>query len=528
MPAKATIGEAAANDNECTEQSAWRSSAPCSSLVRQTVEAHMTELMAFVDRSSGIARYEGFERELIARHFRLGRLLIALYLCLWQERTAVETTARRGRAEYRRQPPKARNLGTFFGKVRYWRMYLHQVNGRGGGYYPVDEKLGLTADGFSFGVLGRAVELATKMSYAAAAAVMKSFIGWAPATKTIEEATLGLGRHTAAWFEHAPAPDEDGDVLIIQVDSKGTPTATDKELQRRRGKRRPNPFPGSKRHRGRHNRKQRGPKKRRKKGDKSKNAKMATLVVMYTLRRTKDKDGKPVLLGPINQRVYASYASKRHAFAIARREADKRGFKNGTRKIVQVLTDGDPELQRLAEEHFPKATHTNDVMHCIEYIWKAGACIYKEGTVRLRRWVEERKKELYGDRVDEMLDEMNEAAARIANAKRRARYEKCLDYLIPRARRMNYGELRAADMEIATSAAEGAVRYVISQRFDEGGMRWIRERAEALLQLRCIQINGDWERFIEFAHQRTRSEGYHRPTLLQAQPEPLPTFGIAA
>jgi len=30
----------------------------------------------------------------------------------------------------------------------------------------------------------------------------------------IEEATLGLGRHTAAWFEQAPPPDDDGEVLI--------------------------------------------------------------------------------------------------------------------------------------------------------------------------------------------------------------------------------------------------------------------------------------------------------------------------
>ena len=170
--------------------------------------------MAFVDRASGVERYEGFERELVRRLFAQARLIIALFPCVWQERTAVESTMRRGRSEYRRQPPKSRVLGTFFGKVRYWRTYLHQTHGKGGGYYPVDDKLGLTADGFSFGLLGRVVELATKMSYAAAAATVKSFLGWSPSTKTIEEATLGLGRHTAAWFEQAPPPDDDGEVLI--------------------------------------------------------------------------------------------------------------------------------------------------------------------------------------------------------------------------------------------------------------------------------------------------------------------------
>ncbi len=76
---------------------------------------------------------------------------------------------------------------------------------------------------------------------------------------------------------------------------------------------------------------------------------------------------------------------------------------------------------------------------------------------------------------------------------------------------------------------EGAVRCVVSQRFDGGGMRWIEERAEALLQLRCIQINGDWEQFVAFADKRTLREKADRaPRLAQNQPDPLPTFDLAA
>ena len=42
-----------------------------------------------------------------------------------------------------------------------------------------------------------------------------------------------------------------------------------------------------------------------------------------------------------------------------------------------------------------------------------------------------------------------------------------------------------------TGTVEGVVNYVIAKRFDSGGMRWIKERAEHLLQLRCIEVNGD-------------------------------------
>ena len=35
-------------------------------------------------------------------------------------------------------------------------------------------------------------------------------------------------------------------------------------------------------------------------------------------------------------------------------------------------------------------------------------------------------------------------------------------------------------------------------------MRWIPGRAEALLHLRCIEINGDWEAFTAWSDQRNQ------------------------
>ena len=95
----------------------------------------------------------------------------------------------------------------------------------------------------------------------------------------------------------------------------------------------------------------------------------------------------------------------------------------------------------------------------------------------------------------------------------------------------NYKELLEQDLEISSGAVEGAVRYVVSQRFDSAGMRWIRERAEALLQLRCIENNGEWDAFMKFVHAtgpgRTNAPSQERH-LLASKPEPLPIFGAAA
>jgi len=74
---------------------------------------------------------------------------------------------------------------------------------------------------------------------------------------------------------------------------------------------------------------------------------------------------------------------------------------------------------------------------------------------------------------------------------------------------MNYKRLKELDLEISSGAVEGAVNHAIAKRFDCGGMRWIKGRVETLLHLRCLGINGDWEKFIEFVHDKTtQSDGF--------------------
>lgn len=470
-----------------------------------------------------------FEQRLLPKVFELGRLFVSLFLCMRDEHwnnthTVIE-------AGYNPQYHKDRILRTVFGKLRYWRAYLYNTTSIGG-YYPLDIELGLPLDGFSMLARSYAVRIATKVSYAQTVLILSMFLQYSPSQKTIEEMVLGLGRHTAEWFESAPKPDGDGDVLIIQIDSKASPTATDEELEKRRGKRAENPHSGSPRHRGRDKRKRRGSKKRRKKGDKSKNGKMAAIVVMYTLKRSEDGS----LEGPVNKKVYASYAPKRHAVAIARREADKRGFTKQSGKLVQIVTDGDNDLDRYIgeEEFFPEAIRAVDVFHVTEYLWEAGRCLYKEGGDELVEWVDAQKEALYDGRVSEIIKEINRLLGLLPKRgpdmkNRRQRLGKIGAYLDKRRDKVDYKSLREQDLEISSGTVEGAVNYVIAKRFDSGGMRWIKERAEALLQLRCIEVNDDWDAFISFVHDKTSKQAQQRRKnffLKSSAPAPLPTYGI--
>jgi hypothetical protein len=69
---------------------------------------------------------------------------------------------------------------------------------------------------------------------------------------------------------------------------------------------------------------------------------------------------------------------------------------------------------------------------------------------------------------------------------------------------LNYDWLRAHDPELASGAVEGTVSHVIKKRLDYGGIRWIRERAAAVLQLRCIEVNEDGEAFMAFMQEKLR------------------------
>ena len=50
------------------------------------------------------------------------------------------------------------------------------------------------------------------------------------------------------------------------------------------------------------------------------------------------------------------------------------------------------------------------------------------------------------------------------------------------------------------------MRHLVGERFDCAGMRWVQEKAEALLHLRCIELNGDWDRFVNWFERKVQED----------------------
>src|SRR3954469_22982118 len=250
---------------------------PSYEVLPQLIHQRLDEIIAFCRDDFGPTSFLDFERVLLGLLRSLGCLLIQLFLQARHRRLDLTPwTQTRG---YRVADDAAeRTLKTSCGEVTYPRAYLLPRRGGGPGVHPLDIALGLTRDAYSPLVIGWFCRLATRVSFRLASGLGEMFLGAAPPASAIEGWVLGLGRPAYVFLSEGPLPEDDGDVLVIEVDGKAVPTATDQELARRRKpwSRCPD---GCKcqRHRGRARRKRHGRKQRRKKGDKSKNGRSATL-----------------------------------------------------------------------------------------------------------------------------------------------------------------------------------------------------------------------------------------------------------
>lgn len=395
-------------------------------------------------------------------------------------------------------------IGTRFGKVAFTRPVGHAARTKTD--LPVDRALGLCS-GFSLGTVSALVQLCTLMAFATARRTFAQFHDWSPSTRATLRMVDAVGAQARGFLDDAAAVEQDGEVLVIEVDGRGAPMISGREYERRRRPRRSQA--DNKRH-ARRQRRREHPKPRRKKGDKSKNAKVAFVGVIYTLRKTAHG-----MEGPISKRMIATFESHEALFRWLRNHADKRGY--GTKRCL-FLADGSEHIWHNQQRYFPEAEVCIDWYHIIEKVWEAGGCFFAEGSDVLAQWVAVQKRRLRRGQVDQLLSELGERFFQIAKTGpgtrgRRKRLGDILAYLTEHRERMRYAALRRDDLVIGTGVVEGAVRNLVGMRLDGPGMRWSRDRAEMVLHLRCILLNRQWDAF----HQHLASRH------LKLAPKPVPT-----
>jgi predicted Fe-S protein YdhL (DUF1289 family) len=445
----------------------------------------------------------------------LGAALMKLFIVLQVSRCwELGSLYRRNGQQYEVVGWQVSAVGTRFGKVEVEHPVGRVVGApRAARDLPAQQELGLVS-GFTLPVVATMARLSAQMAFERARELFEYTWQWRPSSRAVLRMVDSLGCRARGFLEQARPPSGDGEVLVISVDGKGAPAISSKEHARRSGPRAARQDNG--RHHRRGKRKAR-PRERRGPGKKSKNAKMATVGVLYTLKR--DKDGK--LDGPVNKRVYATFEGHRALFEWLVVQARKRGY--GTSRFDKVLfvADGARAIWNLQQEFFPDAETCLDFWHAVEKLWAAGKAVCR-GSRRKRKeleaWVAQQKKHLRKGQLAHVLDELHqhlEATAQTGpgNKYRREVLSSVLSHFEHNAERMRYARLRRMDLEIASGVIEGAVRHLVGVRLDGPGMRWGRDRAEAVLQLRCVLINGMWSDF----------ERYLALRRLKLAPQPVPT-----
>ena len=148
-----------------------------------------------------------------------------------------------------------------------------------------------------------------------------------------------------------------------------------------------------------------------------------------------------------------------------------------------------------------------DLIHVMEYIWGAAWCFFAEGDQSAEDWVRDKTLcVLEGNARDVAAGIRRRATtARLTTATRK-KADACANYLINKAPYLDYPTALAAGWPIATGIIEGTCRYLVADRMDITGARWSVDGAEAVLKLRAVRSNGDFDDYWAFHldHERQR------------------------
>ncbi len=163
---------------------------------------------------------------------------------------------------------------------------------------------------------------------------------------------------------------------------------------------------------------------------------------------------------------------------------------------VVILGDGARWIRRIAEDHFPHATHIVDLYHAREHVWNVANAVYGPATPQGAAWANQADERLTHGQIEELVH-MIEQLPPIPPLPGASRSIPAIeaDYFLSNAERMRYPAFRAKGMHIGSGIAEAACKTVVSTRAKRSGMRWTPQGLDAVLALRTSVLNQSYNSF---------------------------------
>jgi hypothetical protein len=88
--------------------------------------------------------------------------------------------------------------------------------------------------------------------------------------------------------------------------------------------------------------------------------------------------------------------------------------------------------------------------------------------------------------------------------------ESAIEYLENNRGHMKYDEYLAAGYPIGSGVAEGACRHLVRDRLEQTGMRWTVSGAQAMLHVRSLYLNDQWDEFVSSRIEEEQARLYGR------------------
>ena len=191
-------------------------------------------------------------------------------------------------------------------------------------------------------------------------------------------------------------------------------------------------------------------------------------------------------------------------------EAERRDGDHRHRWVA--LVDGNNhQIDRIrteARRRKVKVTIVVDLIHVLEYVWDSAWCFFKEGDPAAERWVHQKTLAILEGKAGIVAGAIRRKATKLGlSEENRAKADRTADYLLHKAPYLDYPTALQSGWPIATGVIEGACRHLVKDRMDITGARWGLAGAEAILKLRALITNGDFDQYWQYhlAHERHRN-----------------------
>jgi len=391
-----------------------------------------------------------------------------------------------------------RPLATIFGDVEVRRLaYRHREHQN---LYPADAVLNLPVERHSHGLRRMAAVEASRGSFEEAGDAISRATGQRVAKRQVESlanhAALDVEEFYATRASVSEATD-DNDVLVISADGKGIVMRPDalRPATAKAAAVATNRL-----------------ECRLSKGEKRNRKRLAEVGAVYELT--------PVVRSPADvlaskhvenpapaPRARAKWVTasvvEDAAVVIAKvfDEAERRD-PNHVRKWVALVDGNNHQIDRIEKEATQRGADVTivvDLIHVLEYLWGAVWCFFPEGDIAAEVWVRDRALAVLEGNAREVASGIRRRATAMGLGKqKRTKADTCATYLINKADYLDYPQALAAGWPVASGVIEGTCRYLVADRMDITGARWSVDGAEAVLKLRAVRANDDFDEYWKF------------------------------